>query len=261
MPHRPVDAPETHSTAAPGYCAEPARTPTTPRVYLCAAASGTGSSAATSSACSALDRRVREVEAEVDEVHRPAGRGGGVDEVRDLVGAEGDGHRGPDVRPVERTGVHVHAGGSVDRDDRDALERRRPRRRPRRRRPPRPADADDAVDDDVRAPGRLDVGEGPSAGRAQGGEPRGVGLVRLQQQRLARRRRGGPARARRTARRRRCRRSRPAAAPGRRTPGRAARRRRRPARPRPAASSAPSGRRASSAPRRRAPARPCVRSA
>ncbi len=36
MPQSPLAAPATLSSAAPGYCALPARTPTTPRVYFCA---------------------------------------------------------------------------------------------------------------------------------------------------------------------------------------------------------------------------------
>src|SRR4051795_2838477 len=39
--------------AAPGYARDPATTPTTPRVYLCASGSGTGHSEATSWASSA----------------------------------------------------------------------------------------------------------------------------------------------------------------------------------------------------------------
>ena len=52
MPASPQAAPATLSSPAPGYCAEPARTPTTPRVYFCASGSGRGTSAATSAAWS-----------------------------------------------------------------------------------------------------------------------------------------------------------------------------------------------------------------
>ena len=54
MPTRPQLAPETQSTPAPGYCSEPARTPTTPRVYLWASGAGRGSRSRTSCSCSAV---------------------------------------------------------------------------------------------------------------------------------------------------------------------------------------------------------------
>ena len=133
-----------------GTAREPARTPTTPRVYLCASRAGRGSSAATSAACSASTAGAGSVEPDVDEVDRAAGRGGRVDQVGDLVGAEGDRDVGPHVRPVELAGVDVDARGYVDRDDRDARDEpparaaasgRRPagRRCRRSRRPPRRA--------------------------------------------------------------------------------------------------------------------------
>src|SRR5919107_5904582 len=50
MPVGPAHAPATDSTAAPGYCAEPVATPTTPRVYLSDCGPGSGHQAAMSSA-------------------------------------------------------------------------------------------------------------------------------------------------------------------------------------------------------------------
>ena len=81
MPTRPVLAPETQSTPAPGYCSEPARTPTTPRVYLCASGAGRGSSVAHVVVLQRGHRRRRQVEADVHEVydaagHAPPGRRG-----------------------------------------------------------------------------------------------------------------------------------------------------------------------------------------
>ena len=95
----------------------------------------------------------RQLEAEVDEVHRPAHAGRGAHEVGDLVGAEGDGDVRDHVRPVELTGVHVDSRGHVDRHHRDAGQRvqRRDRLGPQ----PGPSpDAHDAVDHDVGA-GRV----------------------------------------------------------------------------------------------------------
>ena len=127
-----------------------------------------------------LDHRraeLRVVEAEVDEVDGTAREAGGVDEVGDLVGAEGDRQVGADVRAVEGAAVDVDAGRHVDRDDGhrgEALERRhRVGTEPRAT-----ADADDAVHqhvghwvEGVEVPGR------PAPGGTQGGEPRVVHAV------------------------------------------------------------------------------------
>src|SRR6476660_2397464 len=48
MPTGPARAPETDSTAAPGYVAEPVAPPTTPRVYLSPPGPGCGHQPATS---------------------------------------------------------------------------------------------------------------------------------------------------------------------------------------------------------------------
>ena len=84
-------------------------------------ASGRGSSARDVVGLQALDRGLREVEADVDEVHDAGVLGGRVRQQRDLVGAEGDGDVGADGGPVELAGVHVDAARYVDRHDRDAV--------------------------------------------------------------------------------------------------------------------------------------------
>ena len=70
-----------------------------------------------------LHVRRRQLEAEVDELHGPAGSGCRVDEVRHLVGAERDREVGDDVRSVDLAGVDVDTGRHVDRHHRDAVER------------------------------------------------------------------------------------------------------------------------------------------
>ena len=149
IPQSPLAAPATLSRAAPGYCALPARTPTTPRAYFCESGAGRGSRSATSSGWSASTGGGREVEPDVDQLDRARGPRGRVDQVRDLVGAEGDGQRRLDVsvRPARRCRRRRRSGC-------------RPRRPARRCtassaatasgfNPGRAADPDDPVDHDV----------------------------------------------------------------------------------------------------------------
>ena len=95
-----------------------------------------------------LDDRGRQLQAEVDEVHRAARPGRGTDQVGHLVGAEGDGEVGDHVRPVELAGVDVDARRHVDGHDGHTGPHLERRHRPG----PQagvPADAHDPVDHDV----------------------------------------------------------------------------------------------------------------
>ena len=94
------------------------------------------------------DRGVGQVEADVDQLDDSTGRGGGLDEVADLVGAEGDGDVRCHVVAVEPAGVDVDAARGVDRDDRHALDPREGVGRGRSETRVA-ADADDPVDDHV----------------------------------------------------------------------------------------------------------------
>ena len=136
----------------------------------------------------------------------PQAVGRRVDEVGDLVGAEGDGHVGADVRRRRAAPVSTSTpDGHVDGDDRHAREARQ-RPPPRRSRSPRPAaDADDPVDDDVGRRARRRPSTTRPPARAQRGEPAGVHPVGESSTRLDRAPRAGRAARRRTARRRRCR--------------------------------------------------------
>jgi hypothetical protein len=85
-------------------------------------------------------------------VDRAARGGGGVDEVADLVGAEGDGEGRVDVRLRGLAGVDVDAGRGVDGHDRYAvLGGQLDGGESIRTQTGSPADADNAVDDDVGA--------------------------------------------------------------------------------------------------------------
>ena len=162
-----------------------------------------------------LDRRLGQVEPDVDEVHHPARLRRRVDEVGDLVGAEGDRHVGAHVR-------RRRAG---------RCRRRRPTGRPRRRPAPRRSGpsaasasaAGPAVPPMPTIPStttsgsvRLVDGRRAAAGARSAASP--ARAPSREQHRLDRPPRAGRAAPRRTARRRRCRPPRPAAAPGRRTP-------------------------------------------
>ena len=98
----------------------------------------------------------------------PRGR---VDEVRDLVGAEGDGQVGAHVRPVEPAGVDVDAGRHVDRDDRHARAARRAPPRPRSRSPGRPP-MPTIPSTTTSGARRVGGGDDATAGGAQRGEAR-----------------------------------------------------------------------------------------
>ena len=207
-----------------------------------------------------LDGWRGQVEAEVDEVDRPARGRGGVDEVADLERAEGDGERGR------------HVGAARARRCRPRFRSGRRRRRPGRRRPGRAP------------PPRRVAARGGRRCRRSRRRRRRAGSRRRRRRRAAprpsRRRpaarsgrprgprrpaatprphsRAGRASRRRTARRRRCRRTRPAAAPAGRTRRRAGRAPRAPAPRQPAASAHPPAARPSGPPRPPAPARPCA---
>ena len=116
-----------HSTAAPGYSSEPARTPTTPRVYLWSSGPRHRQQRRDVGGLERVTVGLGQVEPDVDEVDHAAGLGGRVDQVRDLVGAERDGHVGAHVRS--------RRDGRCPRRPR-TVRRPRPRARPRTARPP-----------------------------------------------------------------------------------------------------------------------------
>ena len=263
MPTRPAAAPETQSTPAPGYCSEPARTPTTPRVYLWASGAGPRQQRARRRrSCSASTAGAGRSRPMSTRCTTPQAIAAGSTRWATLWVPKVTVTSARDVRAVDPTGVDVDARTG------------RPRRRPgrpstaahRRRgvvaQPAAAADADDPVDHDVGRRGLADDADDPAAGAAQRGEPAGVGL---RSGRAAAPRTGTPRRAssapaysaspplspdptssstRRAVRR-----------------GRAGRARRTPARPRPAASARPRAAGPSAPPRPPGPARRCVRCA
>ena len=168
MPHSPLAAPATLSRPRRGSRVEPARMPTTPREYFWA--SGSGGAAAPRRRRAGAPRparggRSRPMSTRCTAPHAAAR---GVDQVGDLVGAEGDGDVGRDVRPVELAGVDVDARRGVHGDERDSGDRcqgllglgSQPRAT---------ADPDDAVDRDVgrarSSAARPRPGRRPVAGR------------------------------------------------------------------------------------------------
>ena len=116
MPDVAATAAPVHSTAAPGYVAEPARTPVTPWVYLSSLAPGTGQRAATSAASNASVVDSRQVEADVDQFDAAAV----AQRMNGLEATEGHGQRGVHVRAVGGAGLHVDAAGEIDGDDGNA---------------------------------------------------------------------------------------------------------------------------------------------
>ena len=234
MPTRPAPAPATQRTPAPGYCSEPARTPTTPRVYLCASGAGRGRRSRTSSSCSAVTAGSGRSRPMSTRCTTPQAIAAGSTRCATLwvpnVTVTVARTCAPSTWPVSTStpdGVSTATTGTPSSAATTAAASSR--------RPPLPPDADDPVDHHVGAGGLLHRADHPAADGEQRREARRVDPVGAQQQGLAPARHAGRAAPRRTARHRRCCPRRPAAARGRRTRGRAGRGRRTPARRRPAA--------------------------
>ena len=118
----------------------------------------------------ALDRRLGQVQPDVDELHGTARLGRRVDQVASLVGAERDRQVGPHVRLGGLTGVDVHAAGGVHRHHRHALEQGQ--RRGRRVGEPRATtDAHDPVDHHVGPLAQHAWCTGPAPGRRERRQP------------------------------------------------------------------------------------------
>ena len=98
--HSPLAAPATLSRAAPGYCAAPGADADHAAGVLLAVRARSGQQRRDVLGLERLDLGLRQVEPDVDQVHRAAGPRRGVDEVADLVGAEGDRERRLDVVAV-----------------------------------------------------------------------------------------------------------------------------------------------------------------
>ena len=217
MPASPQAAPATLRRPAPGYCAEPARTPTTPRVYFCASGSGRGTSAATSAAWRAVTSAAGRPRPMSTRVTEPQARLAGSTRWATLwvpkVTVTAASTWGPSRRPSS-TDTPLGTSTATIGDARDLGEcGDRLRLQPRAS-----ADPDDPVDHHLgrAAPGRRHCRRPVEAPPDRPDGPR----------RAAPHRRGsrdGPAGPRRTARPRRCHRIRPAVAPGARTPTRAGR--------------------------------------
>ena len=94
MPEVAATAAPVHSTAAPGYVAEPARMPVTPWVYLSSLGPGTGQRAPTSAASKPEQVGGRQVQPDVDEFDPPAV----AERVHGFESAERDGQRRVHVR-------------------------------------------------------------------------------------------------------------------------------------------------------------------
>ena len=259
-PSRPARSPRRRRTAGRrrGTRADPARTPTTPRVYLCASPAGRGSRAATSSTCSdstAASGRSRPMSTRCTAPHAAAA---GSTRCATLWVPNVTVRSATDVVAVQLAGVDVDAARGVDRDHRYAVQQpHHPRRLGLQARPA--ADADDPVDHHVRALGRLVDDPPAGAPAARPARPR----ARCSDSSTAStphappgQHRPGVQRVPAVVARRR-----PAAAPGARTPTRAGRPRRTPAPPPPAASARPPAASPSAPPRPPAPARPCGRAA
>ena len=130
---------------------------------------------------------------DVDQLGRPGAGGAGVDEQAGLPGAERHGHVRPDGGAGHLASVGIDPAGQVNRDHQRAR-RRRPRGKGRARfaQPALPADAEHAVDDEIRGVDQVSRGvagpaslvfpaspatDQPSAGAAQRRHATGVGTA------------------------------------------------------------------------------------
>ena len=202
------------------------------------------------------DRGLREVESEVDQVDHAARRCRRLDEVADLVRAEGDGQVGGDVIAVQASRVDVDAARDVDRDDGCAATARTASAARSRSpaRPPIPTMPSMTTSGAVKSSSpTLRPPTARSAARPASCTELGDG------ERLDPRLRGGRASRRRTTRRHRCPRSRRGAGPSARTPHPAGRSPKPPARLPPAASARRPAGSPSARPPPPVPARRCGR--